>query len=50
VFRPDEDVVVIGPYSSMKVDFVANNPGRTLFHCYQQLHMDYGFMQLIEYA
>ena len=44
-----KDVVVIPPYSSMKADFVADNPGKTLFHCHQQLHMDYGFMQLIEY-
>jgi len=34
----------------MKVDFVADNPGKTLFHCHQQLHMDYGFMQLLEYV
>ena len=45
-----KDVVVIDPYSSMKVDFQADNPGRTLFHCHQQLHMDYGFMQLLEYV
>ena len=45
-----KDVVNIAPYSSMKVDFVADNPGKTLFHCHQQLHMDYGFMQLIEYV
>ena len=45
-----KDVVNIAPYSSMKVDFVADNPGKTLFHCHQQLHMDYGFMQLIDYA
>jgi FtsP/CotA-like multicopper oxidase with cupredoxin domain len=44
-----KDVVNIAPYSSMKVDFVADNRGRTLFHCHQQLHMDYGFMQLIDY-
>jgi len=45
-----KDVVTIAPYSSMKVDFVADNPGKTLFHCHQQLHMDYGFMQLLEYV
>ncbi len=44
-----KDVVNIAPYSSMKVDFIADNPGKTLFHCHQQLHMDYGFMQLIDY-
>jgi FtsP/CotA-like multicopper oxidase with cupredoxin domain len=45
-----KDVVTIAPYSSMKVDFVADNPGKTLFHCHQQLHMDFGFMQLLEYV
>jgi FtsP/CotA-like multicopper oxidase with cupredoxin domain len=28
---------------------VANNPGLTLFHCHQQLHMDFGFMTLLRY-
>jgi FtsP/CotA-like multicopper oxidase with cupredoxin domain len=45
-----KDVVNIPAYSSLKVDFIADNPGKTLFHCHQQLHMDYGFMQLIDYA
>jgi Multicopper oxidase len=33
-----------------EVDFVAANPGRTLFHCHQQLHMDFGFMRLFDNA
>jgi FtsP/CotA-like multicopper oxidase with cupredoxin domain len=32
------------------VDFVADNPGLTLFHCHQQLHMDFGFMTLFDYV
>src|SRR5438270_8115873 len=28
------------------MDFVADNPGLTLFHCHQQLHMDYGALRL----
>ena len=32
------------------VDFVADNPGLTLFHCHQQLHMDFGFMALFDYV
>lgn len=28
-------------------DFVVNDPGMTLFHCHQQLHMDFGFMTLL---
>ncbi len=44
-----KDVVMVGGYQELEVDFVANNPGLTLFHCHQQLHMDYGFMALFEY-
>jgi FtsP/CotA-like multicopper oxidase with cupredoxin domain len=44
-----KDVVMVGGYQSVEVDFVANNPGLTLFHCHQQLHMDYGFMTLFNY-
>jgi FtsP/CotA-like multicopper oxidase with cupredoxin domain len=32
------------------VDFVADNPGLTLFHCHQQLHMDFGFMTLFDHV
>jgi FtsP/CotA-like multicopper oxidase with cupredoxin domain len=45
-----KDVINIMPLDTVEVDFVANNPGDTLMHCHQQLHMDYGFMQLIKYA
>jgi FtsP/CotA-like multicopper oxidase with cupredoxin domain len=45
-----KDVVMLGGYQRMDVDFVADNPGRTLFHCHQQLHMDFGFMCLFDYA
>jgi FtsP/CotA-like multicopper oxidase with cupredoxin domain len=45
-----KDVVNVMPLDSVAVDFVANNPGDTLMHCHQQLHMDYGFMQLIRYT
>jgi FtsP/CotA-like multicopper oxidase with cupredoxin domain len=45
-----KDVVMLGGYQRMEVDFVADNPGRTLFHCHQQLHMDFGFMCLFDYA
>ena len=45
-----KDVVMLGGYQEVEVDFVANNPGRTLFHCHQQLHMDFGFMALFDYA
>ncbi len=45
-----KDVVVVGAKSQTEVDLIANNPGLTLFHCHQQMHMDYGFMALMEYV
>jgi FtsP/CotA-like multicopper oxidase with cupredoxin domain len=45
-----KDVVMVGGYQEVEVDFMADNPGLTLFHCHQQLHMDFGFMALFEYA
>jgi FtsP/CotA-like multicopper oxidase with cupredoxin domain len=45
-----KDVVMLGGYQQAEVDFVADNPGKTLFHCHQQLHMDFGFMALFDYA
>jgi FtsP/CotA-like multicopper oxidase with cupredoxin domain len=45
-----KDVINIMPLDTVEVDFVANNPGDTLMHCHQQLHMDYGFMQLLKYS
>jgi FtsP/CotA-like multicopper oxidase with cupredoxin domain len=44
-----KDVVVVPAKSVVEVVFVADNPGKTLFHCHQQMHMDYGFMSLMEY-
>jgi FtsP/CotA-like multicopper oxidase with cupredoxin domain len=45
-----KDVVMLGGFQELEVDFVADNPGPTLFHCHQQLHMDFGFMALFNYA
>jgi FtsP/CotA-like multicopper oxidase with cupredoxin domain len=45
-----KDTVLVAPHKQIEVDFVADNPGLTLFHCHQQLHMDYGFMMLFQYA
>ena len=44
-----KDVAMLGGYQEMEVDFTADNPGRTLFHCHMQLHMDFGFMALFDY-
>jgi FtsP/CotA-like multicopper oxidase with cupredoxin domain len=45
-----KDVVMLGGFQELEFDFVADNPGRTLIHCHQQLHMDYGFMAVFDYA
>ena len=45
-----KDVAMLGGYQEMEIDFTADNPGRTLFHCHMQLHMDYGFMALFDYV
>jgi FtsP/CotA-like multicopper oxidase with cupredoxin domain len=45
-----KDVVMVGGYQEIEVDFAADNPGLTLFHCHQQLHMDFGFMALFDYV
>jgi FtsP/CotA-like multicopper oxidase with cupredoxin domain len=45
-----KDVVMMGGFQEVEMDFVADNPGDTLLHCHQQLHMDFGFMQLFRYA
>jgi FtsP/CotA-like multicopper oxidase with cupredoxin domain len=45
-----KDVVVVGAKRKVEVEFKADNPGPTLFHCHQQMHMDYGFMTLLQYS
>ena len=45
-----KDVVMLGGYQELDIAFTADNPGLTLFHCHHQLHMDFGFMTLFDYA
>ena len=45
-----KDVVLVPPFQTAEVDFTADQPGFTLFHCHMQQHMDYGFMALFESA
>jgi FtsP/CotA-like multicopper oxidase with cupredoxin domain len=45
-----KDVVLAPAQSQVDVEFTADNPGLTLFHCHQQNHMDAGFMMLLHYA
>jgi FtsP/CotA-like multicopper oxidase with cupredoxin domain len=46
----NKDVVVAPGNTTTEVDFTANNPGATLFHCHNQTHMDFGFMTLFRYG
>jgi FtsP/CotA-like multicopper oxidase with cupredoxin domain len=41
-----KDVVLVKGYRKIAVDFAPSMEGLTLFHCHQQLHMDYGFKTL----
>ncbi len=45
-----KDTVVVPYYGRAVVEFTADQPGLTLFHCHIQQHMDYGFKALLRYA
>jgi FtsP/CotA-like multicopper oxidase with cupredoxin domain len=45
-----KDVVLVDAQTRAEVEFTADNPGASLFHCHQQNHMDLGFMMLLDYA
>jgi len=45
-----KDTVVVPMYGHAAVEFTANQPGLTLFHCHIQTHMDYGFKALFRYG
>jgi FtsP/CotA-like multicopper oxidase with cupredoxin domain len=45
-----KDTVVVPPAGRAVVDFTADQPGLSLFHCHIQQHMDYGFKALFRYA
>jgi FtsP/CotA-like multicopper oxidase with cupredoxin domain len=45
-----KDTVVVPVYGRASVDFTADQPGDTLFHCHIQHHMDYGFKALLRYG
>jgi len=45
-----KDTIVVPYYGRAVVDFTADQPGLTLFHCHIQQHMDYGFKALFRYA
>jgi FtsP/CotA-like multicopper oxidase with cupredoxin domain len=45
-----KDTISMPRYSTAEIDFVADDPGNTFFHCHHQDHMDEGFAGLITYA
>ncbi len=44
-----KDVVMVPAHQKIEVDFLADSPGPSLFHCHHQFHMDFGFMALMQY-
>ena len=45
-----KDVVEVKSRQKVEVDVAPRQEGLTLFHCHQQLHMDYGFKLLFDVA
>ena len=43
-----KDVVLVKGFQQIEVDVTPMMDGLTLFHCHQQLHMDYGFKLLFD--
>ena len=41
-----KDVVLVKGFAKVEVDVVPSSTGLSLFHCHQQLHMDFGFKYL----
>jgi FtsP/CotA-like multicopper oxidase with cupredoxin domain len=44
-----KDVLLVPAHTKLKVDVLADSSGPSLFHCHHQLHMDFGFMALLDY-
>ena len=44
-----KDTVMVLGYGDAEIDFVANQPGTSLFHCHMQIHMDFGLMSMVQY-
>ena len=45
-----KDVVLVKGYRKIEADVIPAMDGLTLFHCHQQLHMDYGFKLVFDVA
>jgi FtsP/CotA-like multicopper oxidase with cupredoxin domain len=44
-----KDTINMTRFSTVEIDFVADDPGPTLLHCHHQDHQDEGFMGLVTY-
>jgi FtsP/CotA-like multicopper oxidase with cupredoxin domain len=44
-----KDTVNMTRFSTVEIDFVADDPGLTLLHCHHQDHQDEGFMGMMTY-
>jgi FtsP/CotA-like multicopper oxidase with cupredoxin domain len=44
-----KDTINMTRFSSVEIDFVADDPGPSLVHCHHQDHQDEGFMGLVTY-
>jgi FtsP/CotA-like multicopper oxidase with cupredoxin domain len=44
-----KDTINMTRFSTVEVDFIADDPGPTLLHCHHQDHQDEGFMGLVKY-
>jgi FtsP/CotA-like multicopper oxidase with cupredoxin domain len=45
-----KDTINVPRRQSVEIDFVADDPGFTLYHCHMQLHIDFGFMALMKFT
>jgi FtsP/CotA-like multicopper oxidase with cupredoxin domain len=45
-----KDVFALPGRRDAEIDFVADNPGPSLFHCHMQDHQDFGFMAMVKYG
>lgn len=45
-----KDTLSLPRFSTAEINFLADDPGPTFFHCHHQDHMDQGFAGLITYA
>jgi len=50
ISRLMKDTLSMPRFSTAEINFLADNPGPTFFHCHHQDHMDEGFAGLITYV